>query len=192
MSVRPIRRGEAHKRNYNLSTPPPSHTSPNHHTATITTTLPNVANMSNSHHDDDLGVEKTEGFKVGEKKTVEEYLKTGKDECIRFNLSAYSRVFVAFLHVYGKSFVASVSRLIELVQSVYLKILTCFARRSIPITPYIQVTCSPQNPPIFLTRILTQHPYQTKKMSPLTAGKPLLACPTLQPSRSTLPTNGDA
>ena len=55
--------------------------------------------MSSSHHDDDLGVEKTEGFKVGEKKTVEEYLKTGKEEYIRCNLSAYSRIYLVFLHL---------------------------------------------------------------------------------------------
>ena len=55
--------------------------------------------MSSSHHDDDLGVEKTEGFKVGEKKTVEEYLKTGKDAYIRLNLSTYFRIYVAFTEI---------------------------------------------------------------------------------------------
>lgn len=30
------------------------------------------------HHDDDLAATKTEGFKVGEKKTLEEYQKLGK------------------------------------------------------------------------------------------------------------------
>lgn len=30
------------------------------------------------HHDDELAATKTEGFKVGEKKTLEEYQKLGK------------------------------------------------------------------------------------------------------------------
>lgn len=30
------------------------------------------------HHDDDLAAQKTEGFKVGEKKTLQEYTELGK------------------------------------------------------------------------------------------------------------------
>jgi Rho GDP-dissociation inhibitor len=30
------------------------------------------------HHDDDLAAQKTEGFKVGEKKTLQEYQELGK------------------------------------------------------------------------------------------------------------------
>lgn len=33
--------------------------------------------MTNEHNDDDLTASKTEGFKLGEKKTIEEYKKLG-------------------------------------------------------------------------------------------------------------------
>lgn len=33
------------------------------------------------HHDDDLTASKTEGFKVGEKKSLAEYAELGKDFC---------------------------------------------------------------------------------------------------------------